>query len=582
MKPLDPRLLRYASAVKPFLAAGAVLGLLQTAIVVAFSWFVSQAVVAVVDHRAGELPGYLVGLGVAVVLRSIVTWALEAVAARTAATVKSQLRMRVVTAMTTRGRSWLATQNSARLAILVGPGLDALDEYFAKYLPQLILTALATPLLVIVLFSQDLLSGIIVVCTLPLIPVFMVLIGWSTRTAQTRQWERLASLASGFLDAVNGLSTLKVFGRERRQIRRIGTLTDEYRSETMKVLQVSFLSGFALEMAASLSVALVAVSIGLRLVAGDMGLSVGLFLLLLTPEAYLPLRNVGANYHAAADGVAAAEDVFAVLDSPSAAESRTTLAESRMTLAGSRMTLAGGVEPSPRPRVAARGEGDAHPETLSAHPDVLEVRGLSVLYGDVVALESLDVSFEVGRVTAVVGPSGIGKSTLLAALRGGIEHAGTIAWRATGLAPVRAETAWSGQAPGLLSGTVAANVALGDDIDVAAVVDALGLVGARDIDPGADLGSGGDGLSGGQAQRVALARAVYRLGRHGARLLLVDEPTSALDRETEAVLVAGLRTIAGRGVAVVVVTHRVAVQEAADAIVRIGHPALVDSKGALS
>lgn len=556
MKPLDPRLLRYASAVRGFLVLGAGLGVVQTGLTVAFAYFVSRSVVVVVDSQPERLPGYLVAVLAVILLRSLVGWSLEALAARTAVKVKGQLRSRVVEQVVARGHAWLANRNSARLATVIGPGLDALDEYFAKYLPQLILTALATPILVIVLFSQDVLSGVIVVVTLPLIPIFMILIGWTTRSAQARQWERLGQLASSFLDAVNGLSTLKVFGRERRQIRRISTLTDDYRVSTMKVLQVSFLSGFALEMAASLSVALVAVAIGVRLVSGSLELPLGLFLLLLTPEAYLPLRQVGANYHAAADGVAAAEEVFEVLDEGE--------------LSGASRASSGSPSASAdqlRSSFAAAQPGRAAPHGTAARAtsDVLEIRDLSVDFDGVPVFGPVDLDLETGLVTSIEGPSGVGKSSLLAAVLGTVPSTGRIRWRSSGAEPTHDETSWSGQTPGLLSGTVARNVALGDDeVDLERVVDVLATAGGRDIDPGLVLGAGGSGLSGGQAQRVALARALYRLESRPVRLLLVDEPTSALDLETERELVRGLRRIARRGVAVVVVTHRHGVVRGAD------------------
>lgn len=565
MKPLDPRLVRYATAVRGFLAAGALLGVVQTALTVAFAFFVSRAVVTVVDRHPERLAPYLVGLAVVILVRSAVGWALEATAARTAVRVKSQLRARVVEAIVGRGPTWRSTQNSGRLATLVGPGLDALDDYFAKYLPQLILTALATPLLVIVMFEQDLLSGIIVLCCLPVIPVFMILIGWTTRAAQERQWERLTHLASSFLDAVNGLSTLKVFGRERRQIRRIGELTDDYRVQTMKVLQVSFLSGFALEMAASLSVAIVAVFIGVRLVAGDLGLDTGLFLLLLAPEVFLPLRQVGAHYHAAADGVAAAEEVFAVLE--------------------------GAPDAAPAAMASPTGDGSQEPTAAAPRPsgrDTLELRGVRVRYDGRRVLGPVDAELAVGEITAVTGPSGVGKSTLIAALRGVVEHGGQVRWRSTGSAPEPRDIAWAGQQPGLLSGTIASNVRLGssaafssaaerpvdpgthDPVTVdSSVADALRLAGAGDLDPDLRLGASGTGLSGGQAQRVAVARAVHRLRERGSRLLLVDEPSSALDATAEAALVAGLREVAREGAAVVVVTHRPAVMAAADRVIEL-------------
>ncbi|RKR73877.1 thiol reductant ABC exporter subunit CydD [Frondihabitans australicus] len=554
MKPLDPRLLRDASAVRTFLAAGAVLGILQTALTVAFAFVVSGAVVAVVDRHPERLAGHLVALAVVIALRSALGWALEATAARTAVRVKSQLRDRLVDAIVSRGRTWRAAQSSARLATLVGPGLDALDGYFARYLPQLILTALATPLLVVVMFTQDVLSGVIVVCCLPVIPVFMILIGWTTRAAQDRQWDRLARLATSFLDAVNGLSTLKAFGRERRQVRRIGALTDDYRVQTMKVLQVSFLSGFALEMAASLSVAIVAVFIGVRLVSGALGLETGLFLLLVAPEVFLPLRLVGANYHAAADGVAAFEEVAGVLEQA----------------------------PDGRPPVAVR-----PPTPPAAAAASVVLRGVSVAYDGITVLGPVDAEFAVGEVTAVTGPSGVGKTTLLAAVMGVVAAAGSVTWRGSDLPPARADVAWAGQRPGLLSGTVESNVALGASGDSVAsdeVLRALRTAGAEDVDVATVVGADGSGLSGGQAQRVAVARAVYRVRTTGARLLLVDEPSSALDPAAEARLVRGLREVASEGVAVVVVTHRPAVAASADRLVaveapRATRPAVVGAPG---
>ena len=552
MKPLDPRLLRYASAARVFLGLGAVLGLAQTVAIVAVAWFTTTAVVRVVEGSTSGLSTALLGLGVSVAARSLVAWALEVTAARAAAQVKSQLRSRVVRAVADRGRAWVDRHSSARVATLVGPGLDALDEYFARYLPQLVLTALATPLVIVVMALHDWLSALIVVLTLPLIPVFMVLIGWTTRAAQNRQWDRLTHLASSFADAVGGASTLKAFGRERRQVERIGRLTDDYRVETVTVLRVSFLSGFVLELAASLSVALVAVSIGIRLVEGSMGLTAGLFVLLLTPEAYLPLRQVGANYHAAADGVAAAEDVFELLDDES-----------------------GDVAPPPTGPIGPAGsrtvDDRAEPPVEA---DALVVDRVSVSRGGAVRLAETSFVAETGRVTAVVGPSGAGKSTLLDVVLGLERCGGRVVWRSSGRAPARHEIAWSGQSPMLSSGTVAENVALGDagEPDTEAVVRALDLAGAAGLDPALVLGAGGQGLSGGQAQRVSVARALYRLDRVGARLLLVDEPSSALDRVTEARVVEGLRRIAATGVAVVVVTHRRAVSDAADVVVAIGGP----------
>ena len=325
MKPLDPRLLRYARASRSFLAFGGVIGFAQTLVIVVFAWLLSQAITRAIDGAPLDEIARIIGaLAGVIVVRAILVWLQELVATRGAAQVKSQLRRGVMSAIARRGPDWLAGAQAARVTTVTTTGLDALDNYFARYLPQLILTVIATPILLIAVLMNDLLSGITMIIVLPLIPVFMILIGWATRTVQQQQWETLQRLSAGFLDLIGGLATLKIFGREKRQFGRLRTITDDYRVHTMKVLRVSFLSGFVLELAASLSVAIVAVEIGLRLLDGRMLLATGLFVLLLAPEVFLPIRNVGAQFHAAADGIAAAEEVFAILDEETAATTPAT------------------------------------------------------------------------------------------------------------------------------------------------------------------------------------------------------------------------------------------------------------------
>lgn len=314
-KPVDPRLLRYASASRWFFAAIAGIALAQTAVIIAFAWLLTRAITGALGGMPlPDLAPTLGGLALVVALRGVLLWAREAVAARAAARVQGQLREALVAAIGVLGPEWLGARNSAALAVTAGRGLDALEAYFGRYLPQLVQTVVATPLILAVMWWQDWISGLTVLLTLPLIPIFMVLIGLATRTVQQRQWRTLQRLASRFADTVQGLSTLKVFGRQHRAAASIERVTEEYRRETMRVLRVSFLSGFALEFLASISVAIVAVSIGFRLIDGALTLAVGLFVLLLAPEAYLPLRQVGVQFHAAAEGIAATDDVFDVLD----------------------------------------------------------------------------------------------------------------------------------------------------------------------------------------------------------------------------------------------------------------------------
>jgi ATP-binding cassette subfamily C protein CydD len=426
--------------------------------------------------------------------------------------------------------------------VVAGRGLDALEAYFGRYLPQLVQTVIATPLIILVMWSQDWISGLTVVLTIPLIPIFMVLIGLATRTVQQRQWQTLQRLAARFADTVQGLSTLKVFGRQHRAAASIEQVTADYRRETMKVLRVSFLSGFALEFLASISVAIIAVSIGFRLLDGSLALAVGLFVLLLAPEAYLPLRQVGVQFHAAAEGVAATDDVFDVMD---AARGRAGTAES--------------VEPA------------AETVTPSDAAGSLVLTGLRVRRGSR-TLAPIDLVALPGTVVLVEGPSGAGKSSVFAALRGAAEFEGEATYAGLDIRDLHPSTwlAWAGQQPGLIAGTVRDNVSLGDPAPDPQLVDqALALACAADIDAGAELGVQGAGLSGGQAQRVAVARAYYRRLRGFAEVVALDEPSAALDSETEARLWRSARQLADAGAAVVLISHRITAREIADRVVRL-------------
>lgn len=574
MRPLDPRLLRYASAARATLAAGGLLALAQTAAVVAFAWLVTQLVVRGIGGATpAELAPKFAALGLVVVLRGLLIWLTGAVSARGGATVVGQLRARLVAAVGDLGPGWLGGRSSADVALVAGRGMDALDGYFASYLPQLVLTAIATPILVLVIGWQDVTSGIILVCTLPLIPVFMILVGWATQAAQKKQWAALSRLSTGFLDVVEGLATLKLFGRQHRQEARIRTVSEEYRVRTMRVLRMSFLSGFVLELAASLSVALIAVTIGLRLLGGSMELTAGLFVLLLAPEAFLPLRNVGASYHAATEGIEAASNAFEILD---AARDGAGARDGDSARGGAVQGEA----------VADTGAADAL--SLAASVD----RGLAfedvvVSYDSVEVVGPFSARIEPGLLTVLSAPSGAGKSSLIAAALGFAAFTGRIsADGRVGTGDRRDAIAWAGQRPGLIAGSIAENVALGDsairdaaadDVAIgdaaavehamrAAVARALGEAAAGDLDPDTVVGAGGAGLSGGQAQRVAVARSLYRLRSRSCPVLVLDEPTSALDSETEARLLATLVEVARAGAAVLVVSHREAVVRAADVV----------------
>ncbi|PYY64390.1 thiol reductant ABC exporter subunit CydD [Curtobacterium sp. MCPF17_003] len=539
MKPLDPRLLRLSRTARGFIVAAAGTGVLRTLATIAIAWGIAAAVTLGVDAVGdGTVPAAfgqaLALLGGAFVLRAVAAWATDDLAARAAAKVKSEMRTTVLARAAERGPSWLAGRSSAGFATTLGPGLDALDAYFGRYLPQLALTAIATPMLLVAIGLGDLTSGLIILFALPVIPVFMILIGLATQSLQRKQSDALAKLGGAFTEAVEGLATLKVFGRARRQVGRIGAVTDEYRRGTIGVLRLSFVSGFALELAASLSVALVAVSIGIRLVDGSLGLGAAMFVLVLAPEAFAPIRQVGADFHAAQDGVEASAAVLDVLAHDETAS------------------------PS-----ATGSSGGSRTDTDTAAPaTALDVRGLTVRRPDVV-IGPFDLHAEPGTVVVLAGPSGSGKSSIIAALRGVLPHDGAVTVPGPAGASVAERTTWADQRPRLVRGTIAENVALSATPEDADVRTALGDAGLG-LDPGLQVGAGGSGLSGGQAQRVAVARALYRARRAATPLVLLDEPTSALDAEAEARVVAAARGLAADGAVVVVASHRPAVVAAAD------------------
>lgn len=539
MKPLDPRLLRRAAPARRFLVASVLIGVVTGLLVVVQAVLLAQGVTDVV-LRGADISTVAWGLVAVVLARAGLVWLQEVVAQRTAAAVKSSLRRQVLRHSLEVGPGWLSGERSSALTTLLTKGLDDLDPYFARYLPQLVLAATVPAGVIGWMATGDLIAAGTVLVTLPLIPLFMALVGLATEAYSRRRQRALSVLAHHFSDVLAGLTTLKLFGRAKGQAAAVRAVTDQHRAASMSSLRLAFLSSFVLELLASISVALVAVGVGLRLVEGRLGLETALMVLILAPEAYLPLRQVGGHYHASADGVAASEEVFRILEAP----------------------------------LPERGERTDVPDLRCTS---LQLYDLTVRYPGraVPALDGFDLEVRPGEVVALTGPSGAGKSTVLAVLLGfvvpeqGVVVAGGSA--ADEFDPVRwrRQFAWVPQRPGLRLGSIADNVRLGrPDASVEQVRQALDAAGAPELALDTAVGERGQLLSGGQQRRVALARALIT----DAPVLLLDEPTAGLDAAAEAAVIRGVKA---SGRTVLLVAHRPALLAAADRIVPVDAKAMM-------
>ena len=537
--PLDPRLVRRARATLPFLAGLCVVGVATALLILAQAWLLSRGVSSV--FAAHHLDGVAMWCGLLAAVfcgRACLAWLQESLAHRASASVKSQLRRDILQARLSRPTD--ATMPSGTLISLMTTGLDALDGYYSKYLPQLVLAVIVPVVLATAIGLNDLTSVVIVVVTIPLIPVFMALIGWRTEAAVAKRFKVATRLANHFADLVAGLPTLQVFGRARAQLEGLRRTEAANRSETMRTLRISFLSSFILELLATLSVALVAVTVGFRVAAGGMDLRTSLFILILAPEVFLPVRQVGVLFHDAADGMAAAEVSFGLIES-----GRPTAPRSDVEIASPREVP-----------VVISGLTHTYEGTDRAAPDGLSLR------------------IEPGSVVALVGHSGGGKTTALSCLLGFIDpDSGSIlvgdreligadesVWQSW-----RRQLAYVPQVPAMMAGTVAENIRLGcSDAPEAMLRDALDRCGAAAIPLNKRIDDDAEGLSAGERRRVALARALVRVEQAEAGLLVLDEPTAGLDADTEATV---LEAVRASGASVLVVSHRRNIIAAADVVV---------------
>ena len=523
MKPVDPRLIREAAPARRFLTVAIAGGVLSTALILLQAQLLAHGIAHAGDG-VQALRTTLVILIAVVTARAIAAYVVEVSALRASARVRSTLRRRLMTRIVDAGPVWLAGSSRGELVTVATRGLDALDAYFGRYLPQLVL-ACVVPLAVLArVAGADVVSAVVIAVTLPLIPLFMALVGMHAAARTRRQWRLLTRLGGHFLDVVQGLPTLTVFGRARAQAEVIRRVSDEHRRATMATLRVAFLSSLVLELLATLATALVAVEVGLRLLSGHLPYETALLVLLLAPEAYLPLRAVGAQFHASMEGATAVTQVLDILD---------------------------GAPSTPPAGGAVR--CDLSVETL-------ELRDVAVRYDgrEGAALDGVTLRIAPGDHVALVGPSGAGKSTVLALLlrfvhptEGSLTVGGVDVTEAD-VDDWRRQIAWVPQSPHLFAGTVADNIRLGapsasdDDVEAAAALAGLALP-AGVATP---VVEGGRSLSSGQRQRVALARAFLR----DAPMLLLDEPSAHLDDDSADDLRERIRALM-RGRTVVVVSH---------------------------
>lgn len=546
MRPFDPRLLRYARSARGPIAVTALLGTFTALLVLAQALLISAALSPVVSGTASltDIWPFIVGIAAVFACRALIVAAREAVSTRAAAAAVRELRGRVVDASVTLGPRWRATKG-AETTTLLSTGLEDLRPYFVSFLPQLVLVCTVTPAALGVILLLDFWSALIALLVIPLIPIFMILIGRFTQAASEDKLASMKRLTAQLLDLMSGLPTLRGLGREKAPRTHLHALGAANTKATMATLRVAFLSGGVLEFLTTLSVALVAVEVGMRLVFGNISLFHGLAVIMLAPEVFEPLRQVGAQFHASANGVTASKAAFDIIEEAEA--------------------------------VASPGS-DACPD-MACTDIVLD--GLGVRARGAWAPVPTSGVIAPGVVTALSGPSGAGKSTIIACLLADMTpDAGRVLLRPSSSesgesvlsdidpAAWRRQISWVPQSPTLVPGTILDNMG---DLPLDDLNDAAAATGFDDVLASAPdgwntvIGSGGVGLSVGQRQRLALTRA---LAAH-SQVVILDEPTAHLDAVSEETVVRAIDAMRDAGRTVIVIAHRAAMMEAADAIIDV-------------
>lgn len=526
MRPIDPRLFRFSKSSRGFTFVSVLIATIGAALTITQSAILAHLITQVFDQNKliASLNSLILLLALVFVGKALLSYISERVAAVASASIRRDLRMQLVDRIFTTDAA--SKKGPAELSLLATRGVDNLDPYFAKFIPQLFIASVVPLIVGIAIAFKDFISGIVIICTIPLIPLFGILIGRFTASATQKKWQTLAILSGYYLDLISGIATLKLFGRSKDQAKRLQQVGDDYRSETMKVLRISFLSSLALEIIATLSVALMAVTIGLRLVNGSITLQTGLFVLVLAPEVYWPIRQVSAQFHAASDGVEAANRIFEILETPEGNESKSI---SEITeISWSDLT----VEYEGREKVIIPA-----------------------------------ASIKAGAVNLIAGPSGSGKSTLISILMGFKNDYsgdviikgkdGSVALSDLDKGNWRKQLSWLPQEPHFQNATIFNLLKQIDgDLskeDVGKLLNNVGLD-ISDMPNGLETKLGGlnEPLSIGQRRKVALARALIK----PSSIVILDEPSASVDDASESVIADVIKDLSQQGKIVLVVSHR--------------------------
>ena len=549
---IDKRLLKITANIKVSAVLTIFFGLLTGIFTIGQAYYLSYTINKVfLEHSVLSSVLYLIIIILTIsILKAVSNWNQNFFANRVAGYAKNILRKNILNHLFSLGPNYTKSERTGEISNTITNGVEKLDAYFSQFLPQLFLSALIPIIILFFIFPIDFLTGIVFIVTAPLIPIFMILIGSIAESLNKKQWKLLSRMSAYFLDVIQGLTTLKIFGRSKDQIDKISKISNAYRTSTMKVLRVAFLSALVLELLSTISIAIVAVEIGLRLMNGNLEFQPALFILILAPEFYLPIRQLGTRYHAGMEGMAAAKSIFGILETP--------LPENKIMETGA----------------------------LNFLKDTINFSNVYYSYnnGERKALQGLSFSVEPGKVTALIGESGSGKTTVINLLLRFFEQEhGKITINNKNINKIdidkwREQIAWVSQNPYLFHKTIRENILLAkpdanedDLIQAAQSANIYDFI--KSLPQGFEtlVGERGTLISGGEAQRIALARAFLK----NAPLLIMDEPTANLDPQTEAEMISSLKElIVGR--TVLIIAHRLNTIKEADKIIVFSNGKIVE------